>query len=384
MTGPVVAYEEEPEEAPEEAPEGELPPTEPLCSQCSKKMQLEISRSEANCNKPYYHCAHACDEFLWADSDRVKRQLPSGPRCDCGRPSSAIRMLRSRQPMWVCAKTGGGEPCCFELPIGCTAAAAATPAAAGTAAAGTSSAAASHDEEFLVDGKTRNRLQALLEVSYADSAEFGTGADCRGQPPKGYYDYLEVERAWRILPPAATVSAYEDFRAAHSGSCEPTATRTEYAKAVRKLLKHEEATQLDESANELLLLHGTKPETVASILERSLDPGMARLGIFGQGTYFAEHACKIDQYVQVDREWKGGSRKQKYGSTCTLHNKLCPTPDRALPPTGPRSRRAPAHHTNTSPRATVSAIDSGVRVVVPLAMAGMRGPWLEGERGPGL
>jgi hypothetical protein len=50
-----------------------------------------------------------------------------------------------------------------------------------------------------------------------------------------------------------------------------------------------------EEANEVLLLHGTKPEVVLSILQNSLDPDMARPGMFGRGTYFAEDSAKIDQ-----------------------------------------------------------------------------------------
>lgn len=325
------------DEGPEQeaAPEDELPPVAPHCTRCSpaKEMQLHYSKSEANFDKPLYKC-HSCGQFFWADDPRVRRQLPSGPRCECGQPSLPIRHAQTREPLWVCPKTGGGEPCGFELSCGCSPAAAAPatlPAgssSAGGSSAGGPSAGGSSDRQFLVDAETRNRLQALFHVSRADSAEFGTGADCRGAPPKGYYDYLEVERAWRIAPPPETVAAYEAFRASHSGRGEPTELRAEYAEGVRRLLSHEHAA-LDESANELLLLHGTKPTVVARILEHSLDPRMARAGLFGRGTYFAEHACKIDQYVKTDREWKGGPRTQKYGETCALHNKLYPNPESA-------------------------------------------------------
>jgi hypothetical protein len=135
-----------------------------------------------------------------------------------------------------------------------------------------------------------------------------------------------VQRAWRVSPPAETVSAYDSFLQDSKG-CEPTELREEYDKAVRRLMKGEKLPELDRGANELMLIHGTKPETVANILEKSLDPGLAHNGIFGRGTYFAEHAAKIDQYVHVDKEWVGGNREQRYGAKCRLHNKLYPTSD---------------------------------------------------------
>lgn len=84
---------------------------------------------------------------------------------------------------------------------------------------------------------------------------------------------------------------------------------------------------LHSDKNEKMLLHGTKPEVVASILEQSLDPQMAADGLFGRGTYFAEHPVKINQYVTQDEEFKGGARENKYRSICKLHNKLYPRPD---------------------------------------------------------
>jgi len=98
---------------------------------------------------------------------------------------------------------------------------------------------------------------------------------------------------------------------------------------VKKLLRGEEGQlePLCEEANELLLLHGTKAEIVSSILAKSLDPGLASKGLFGAGTYFAEHPAKIDQYTVVDRAYRGGRREGKYGAVCALHNQLYPLPE---------------------------------------------------------
>jgi hypothetical protein len=104
--------------------------------------------------------------------------------------------------------------------------------------------------------------------------------------------------------------------------------RPEYAEAMNQLLIGEAGRlePLDDSANEVLLLHGTRPEVVASILEKSLDPKLARAGLFGRGTYFAEHPAKIDQYTTVDARWKGGSRSSENKTIRELHNKLYPEP----------------------------------------------------------
>ena len=59
---------------------------------------------------------------------------------------------------------------------------------------------------------------------------------------------------------------------------------------------------LDHSVNEVLLLHGTKPENLYSILFQGLDVGLARKGLYGRGLYFSDAAGKIDQYVAIDEE----------------------------------------------------------------------------------
>ena len=208
-----------------------------------------------------------------------------------------------------------------------------------------------------------------------------------------YYDYLKVERAWKITPPASTVEEYnafcEDVRAnaqknavrhawqecqvtpqqvQSTPSCRPAGTRyyhnpllnlttwnppgeasnsdvgeggggarqqllqlrAEHAEAVNRLQGECNAAEekvlepLKADINETLLLHGTKPATVTSILARNLDPQLAQSGLFGRGTYFAEHPSKIDQYTTVDREWEGGQRNY---SSSLLHNTLYPTAD---------------------------------------------------------
>jgi hypothetical protein len=59
--------------------------------------------------------------------------------------------------------------------------------------------------------------------------------------------------------------------------------------------------QLDTEINEEYLLHGTKPETVHSILAGGMNERFSG-GLFGHGTYFSEDIAKNDQYVTVDRQ----------------------------------------------------------------------------------
>ena len=302
-------------EAEEDEEEAELK-VAPRC--CGRAMEADWRKKDG---KLYYTCSR-CHAFKWASD--AARQLHHGPPCKCGQPSVA----QPKRGEWVCAKTGGGVPCDFVQ----DATRRSGPAGAGASGAGPSSAGAADqaDEEFLVGDETLRRLQRLFDVDYNDSKQLGIGRDANSKVPKGYYDSLKVQRAWRVRPPTQTVAQYEAFRAEQrSKGHAPTRLRQEHAEGVRKLLRGEKGQlePLCEEANELLLLHGTKAEIVSSILAKSLDPGLARQGLFGKGTYFAEHPAKIDQYTVEDREFRGGKRQSKHGVVCTLHNQLYPLPE---------------------------------------------------------
>ena len=69
----------------------------------------------------------------------------------------------------------------------------------------------------------------------------------------------------------------------------PVRLRSHFAQSQEALVHGEKALDpLDDGINEVLLIHGTKPEAVVNILEKNLDPQMAREGLFGKGVYFAE------------------------------------------------------------------------------------------------
>lgn len=74
-----------------------------------------------------------------------------------------------------------------------------------------------------------------------------------------------------------------------------------------------------QGANEVLLMHATKPEHLYSILFEGLDPHLCTMDRFGSGTYFAEHAGKADQYAAKDPEWRGN---RPTDPLYPLHSKL--------------------------------------------------------------
>jgi hypothetical protein len=76
---------------------------------------------------------------------------------------------------------------------------------------------------------------------------------------------------------------------------------------------------MEEGCNEVRLLHGTKPDGVKSILQNGMNEryaGASAGTMFGDGSYFADDAGKIDQYVVEDK---------KYDGTSSLHQRLYST-----------------------------------------------------------
>merc|ERR1711879_657492 len=59
-----------------------------------------------------------------------------------------------------------------------------------------------------------------------------------------------------------------------------------------------ELSPLEDSCNEFLFLHGTKPEVADLIAENHFDISFAsKDGMFGAGLYFAETSSKSDEYA---------------------------------------------------------------------------------------
>ncbi len=73
---------------------------------------------------------------------------------------------------------------------------------------------------------------------------------------------------------------------------------------------------LEKGCNEVRLLHGTKPDLVWSIVQQGLNERLAGASAgtaFGDGSYFADDAGKIDQYVVEDK---------RYNAAKALHQQL--------------------------------------------------------------
>ena len=156
---------------------------------------------------------------------------------------------------------------------------------------------------FVVDERSRARLQDLFTVPAGVQLGVGRDYNIGGGGPSDYDD-LRVVDAWRILNPEKR-KRYEEFAkqigaqlsAAGSSSATPVPLRPAHAQAAAALLQEEAARlePLSEGVNEALLLHGTKPEHLYSLLFEGLDPHLASEGLFGKGSYFAEDAAKVDQ-----------------------------------------------------------------------------------------
>uniref|UniRef100_A0A0G4G0K5 GRF-type domain-containing protein n=1 Tax=Chromera velia CCMP2878 TaxID=1169474 RepID=A0A0G4G0K5_9ALVE len=268
-----------------------------------------------------------CNKFIWEDEYQQETQLgQAGNRCNCGMPSRLV------QGVYRCA----GGHCEFALaqtpqrmsrfpsimaspPAASSASAPAQPSSSHprSSAAGSSSRVSADTKRYLdyvVDEPSKRALQELLSVSDRHVDELGTGRDVEGD--RAPYDQLELRLAFRIVNDGRK-EKYERLRdstkqkLAQSGQGEQeTAVRTveahfprEYRKGMKHLFQSSCAPiPLDRGANEVLLLHGTKPEYVHGILFDGLKGNLARHGLFGRGVYLSCHGAKIDQYTTEDTQ----------------------------------------------------------------------------------
>ncbi|KAL1528532.1 hypothetical protein AB1Y20_009875 [Prymnesium parvum] len=178
-------------------------------------------------------------------------------------------------------------------------------AAAGRVGRGTrpaywSGGAARHTDGFaLVRIHQAPLLAALNEMlGVEDPSSLSRGRDVR---EKGEYTGLQLAAAWRVENPfmwekyvieRAGLSAHA-ARMAESGQQMPRlVVRQELADATLRL----EERHLLTTVNEAYLMHGTRAETVLPILRHGLNERFSG-GHFGAGTYLAEVADKVNQYV---------------------------------------------------------------------------------------
>lgn len=158
------------------------------------------------------------------------------------------------------------------------------------------------------ESDTWGELYDLFRVT--DPHNLGYGRDVRSSED---YTGLTPVCAWSVEAPsrfkkycAATEEIQELLE---SGGLDIPEVKTKLDEKADKLLED----GLNDSVNEKLLLHGTKPETLLTLLQNGLSERFSN-GLFGSGSYLAEDPSKIDQYCTPD--------KQEGESLKLLHEKL--------------------------------------------------------------
>ena len=169
---------------------------------------------------------------------------------------------------------------------------------------------------FAVFSVPTDHFAQLLSVP--DPENLGVGRDVpHGDPWKGSFPgkSLHLAQAWRVENPqlwTQYVAARDAVRSQleqvkRRGVSVPT-LRTELHPKTRAMPRDE---TVDASINELFLLHGTKPDALVSVLTNGPSDKFSD-GLFGQGVYLAENACKNDQYVTKDSTY-GGVLRELHG-----------------------------------------------------------------------
>eukprot|EP00931_Biecheleriopsis_adriatica_P114302 TRINITY_DN8989_c0_g1_i3.p1 TRINITY_DN8989_c0_g1~~TRINITY_DN8989_c0_g1_i3.p1 ORF type:complete len:579 (+),score=99.79 TRINITY_DN8989_c0_g1_i3:24-1739(+) len=177
------------------------------------------------------------------------------------------------------------------------------------------------------DSKTWSALCQLLHVP--DPQNLGVGRDVSEHEE---YDSIKPVHAWKIdmdtramLYAAAKKMAIEDIE----GVCKDI----EGVKSITKVGDVE--TKIDKVGIELarcqdkkditvhdhVLLHGTKPELIRTILRNGLSEKFSS-GLFGKGLYLTEDPSKADQYCTTDRpgdESLDDLHEDLYGKTGLEH-----------------------------------------------------------------
>lgn len=132
-------------------------------------------------------------------------------------------------------------------------------------------------------------------MKVTDPSHLGVGRDVQA---KDKYKALNPIAAWRVIAPARQAK-YNIAKSELKEEVEMVKTIEALPLVTTKL--DEAATKLgvDWSINEKLLLHGTRPETLLTILQNGLNERFSG-GVFGHGSYLAEDPAKADQYCTPD------------------------------------------------------------------------------------
>jgi len=154
---------------------------------------------------------------------------------------------------------------------------------------------------------------AALKKCILHTGELNVGRDVR---ESGRYSKLRLACSWRIEHPglwakyATEVFALKNIelpalRAKKPGCVPKVKLRAAFYDAYKTL-----PPDLDGEINEVMLLHGTAPDTILKILSGGMNERYSG-GIFGHGIYFAEDSGKNDQYVTKDSSYDNMSEIHK-------------------------------------------------------------------------
>ncbi|CAE8669573.1 unnamed protein product [Polarella glacialis] len=280
---------------------------------CGMPTAMVISGTAKNPNRPYWRCASTsssgCSFFKWETEDWQPPQSPQrtpdfspGHKCgQCKKPVE-VKVVAASNNKGNAGRRYYKCVCCDKFDF-LTDAAPTPPPTAQTPGS----------VEYVVDEITRRQLQELFHIPFG--AELGTGRDNRERSTP--YDYLHVECAWRVANPQRQ-KRFKDFcRGCPRGEAVETALWDAQEKLMTSASLRDRP--LDHGSNQVLLLHGTKPEHLYDILFEGLDPKVSHKGLFGRGTYLAEDAAKVDQYLTMDAEWRGSKPEHELHQ---LHKQL--------------------------------------------------------------
>jgi hypothetical protein len=173
------------------------------------------------------------------------------------------------------------------------------------------------------DASELQSLEALLQTERPKW--LGWGKDQKGK--YGPYDKLKLACAWKVVHPRL-MDKYTAGKKVVQQEIELLGENGKNVKCVPGWpVKTARARGFDlsQDCNEVILLHGTNPEKLLTLLSTGLNERYSGTNVgtdFGDGVYLAEDAGKTDQYVSADSMYDPNSELHK-----RLYDETVPHPD---------------------------------------------------------
>mmetsp|Transcript_45202 Transcript_45202/g.110093 ORF Transcript_45202/g.110093 Transcript_45202/m.110093 type:complete len:336 (+) Transcript_45202:112-1119(+) len=326
-----------------------------ICS-CGSLRTQKISGSSSNPGRKYFKCFE-CGKFEWADSANPVRQRGTGARstsaasstkpptvCRCDGEKAAVQRAQKKsgpnegRKFWTCARWPNG--CGFfqwqdsdeewkEKTSQQQQPPSVSPSP--TAASSRKRPPTPGYVAFLPDWNQKRLLQKLLDVG-VDRVQLRSERHANKLRPNTKFDSFKLVHAWNIHNPqrknqydSALNRERRKFPPSWAASTSDSATSgTGIPSELTNLMNELGRSKLDQTANEVYLLHSTDPKNLHSILFEGFDPTISHEGLFGRGVYFAECAAKSDQYAVEDQKRHCRENEPLYD----LHHRLYNSSDR--------------------------------------------------------